>query len=452
MRTLALIAFAALGTFAPPVFKTVDAAPADRPPNVVLILIDNVGYGDLGCYGNAEVITPRIDRLAGEGVRCTAFYTASPSCSPSRAALLTGRYPPRNGLEHQLTPAENIGEGLSVNERLLPALLKPAGYATACFGKWNIGFKPGTRPTERGFDEFLGHASGNMDYYTHVYSGRLDLYRGNEPAAASGYSTDLFADAACDFIRRHVDGPFLCYVPFNAAHFPSARNKAPGQPNIWQAPPGALARYGLRPDEPDPKKRYRAVLTALDDGIGRILDQIDASGLRDETLVILMSDNGAFMLPGRGLEVASNAPFRDGGVTLFEGGIRVPCVVRWPGRIAPGSTCDEPLISLDLFALALSAAGVTPPADLTLDGRDPTAALAGQGPSPHDALFFTWRGEAAVRKGRFKLHRPANSETWALYDLVADPGETRDLAADRSEVVSGLARAFDRWAAEVNPP
>jgi arylsulfatase A-like enzyme len=191
----------------------------------------------------------------------------------------------------------------------------------------------------------------------------------------------------------------------------------------------------------------------MDDAIGRILDQIDASGLRESTLVIFLSDNGAFMLPDRGLEVASNAPFRAGGVTLYEGGIRVPCIVRWPSEIPAGSTCDEPLISLDLLPLALAAAEVEPPLDLTLDGLDPTEALTGRGPSPHDTLVFAWReGEAAVRRGPFKLHRPRSDAPWALYDLDADLGETRDLAADRPSIVAELSLAFDHWSTETTRP
>ena len=425
--------------------------PDDPPANIVLMLIDNVGYGDLGCYGNLEVLTPRIDRLALEGARCNDFATASPSCSPSRAAILTGRHPLRNGLTDQLTSEQNAGLGLRKSERLLPGDLKGDGYATACFGKWNIGFAPGTRPTDRGFDEFFGHASGNMDYYTHVYDGRHDLYRGNSPAPASGYSTDLFADAACRFIRRHAGGPFFCYVPFNAAHFPSSRNKGPGQPNIWQAPPEALARYNLPPDEPDPARRYRGVLTALDDAVGRILDQIDASGIAERTLVILLSDNGAFMIPDRGLEVASNAPFRDGGVTLYEGGLRVPCLVRWPGQIPAGTTCDAPLSTLDLLPLCLRAAGLPLPSDRVIDGRDPLDALAGRGPSPHDLLYYTWRDEAAVRRGPLKAHRLGPEAPWQLFDLDLDPSETDDLADDRPEALAELSAAFDRWSAQFDP-
>jgi arylsulfatase A-like enzyme len=421
-----------------------------QPTNVVLMLIDNVGYGDLACYGNREIQTPHVDRLAREGVRCTDFYVGSPSCMPSRGALLTGRHPLRNGLNEQIWRIDEMVQiGLAHRELLLPHFLKPRGYAAGCFGKWNLGFAPGSRPTERGFDEFFGHASGNLDYYTHVYNGRNDLFRGTEPVAVEGYSTDLFADAACEFIRRHRDRPFFCYVPFNAAHFPNRRNKAPGEPIVWQAPAEYFECYGYSPDEQDEKKRYRAVITALDAGIGRVVDQVDSLGLRDRTLVILFSDNGAFMLPGRGLEVASNLPLRDGGVTLYEGGIRVPCLIRWPGRIAPGSLCREPLVSMDLFVMALRAAGAELPDDRVIDGEDPTAALAGEAPSGHRHLFFQWGPRSAVRSGRYKLLRNKEDEPFQLYDLVEDLGETTDLALKKPEVAAALAREFERWRATV---
>ncbi len=359
-------------------------AAADAAPNIVIITVDNLGYGDLGCYGSPLMKTPHIDRLATQGVRCTDFYTASPTCTVSRASLLTGRYPQRHGLVNQLPGLEgNYGVGLRHSERLLGQYLQPLGYRTACFGKWNIGFAPGSRPTERGFDEFFGHASGNIDYYSHEYNGKLDMHRGTEPVRVTGYSVDLFADAACEFIRRHKDRPLFVYLPFNSPHYPNARNKAPGQANVWQAPDRAFAAYRYDPQTTDPQQRYRAVVTAVDEAIGRVLAQLDDLSLTKNTLVVFFSDNGAFMLPDRGLEVALNRPLRDGGVTLWEGGIRVPCIVRWPSRLPSATVCREPLLSCDFLPMAVAAAGGQLPRDVTIDGRDPIGALAGEAASPH---------------------------------------------------------------------
>jgi arylsulfatase A-like enzyme len=288
-----------------------------------------------------------------------------------------------------------------------------------------------------------------MDYYTHIYNGDLDLYRGTEPARVEGYCTDLFADDACDFLRRNAGRPFFLYLPFNAPHFPNPRNLRPGEKLEWQVPEKYLRLYGHRPNEEDPKKRYRAVVTALDDGFGRVLRQIDTLDLASRTLVIFFSDNGAFMLPGRGLEVASNAPLRDGGVTCWEGGIRVPGAARWPGKLPGGRTCDEMLWSPDLLPMILSAAGAPPPSGVRLDGRDPTAALTGKAASPHRALCFEYQKYQAVRSGKWKLIRIAPDQPWQLFDLDRDIGETTNLAARRPDLAKKLAAEFAAWRRDV---
>lgn len=421
-------------------------------PNFLLIFLDNVGYGDLGCYGNKQVRTPHMDRFAAEGARCTDFYVASPSCSPSRGAILTGRHPERNGLAYQLAPKENLGGvGLPHSERIIPQYLRPLGYVSGAFGKWNIGFGPGSRPTERGFDAFFGHASGNIHYFKHLYHGQNDLRSGTEPLDRRGeYATDLFADAAIDFIRRHRERPWFVYLPFNAAHFISSVNVEEGESIEWQVPGKYLALYGAPPDEPDEKVRFRAVLTALDDAIGRVLATVDDLGLRERTVALIISDNGAFMLEGRGLEAQSNHPLRDGGVTTWEGGIRVPAMVRWPGRIAPGTICREMLSSLDVLPTLLAAAGGTLPDDRTFDGGHAGPALAGESESPHDAMYWVYNRSRrerwqAVRRGHMKLIRGADADPWQLYDLHADIGETNDLAPERPDTVRKLASQFEQW-------
>jgi len=428
------------------------SSPSGSPqPNVVLITADNLGYGDLGCFGNPDVITPHLDHLSTLGARCTDFYTASPTCTVSRCSLLTGRYPQHHGMTQQLPGIEgNYGVGLSREEVILPRLLNPVGYLTACIGKWNIGFGKGSRPTERAFQEFFGHASGNMDYYTHIYAGRHDLFRGTEPVYINGYSTDLFADASCELIHRcsEEQRPFFLYLPFNAPHFAKQRNKAPGQPNLWQAPPRAFRAYGLDPATQDPKERYYAVITALDEAIGRVLHQIDEDGLTQNTVVIFFSDNGAFMIKDLGLEVASNKPLRDGGVTLWEGGIRVACMVRWPAQIPAGSICREPMMSCDLFPMIAHIAGATIPGNLVLDGRNPIDALKGTGSSPHEALFFQFRKYSAVRQDRYKLLRTSPEKPFMLFDLMKDVGETRDIRSENPQIAARMEGGFEAWRRE----
>lgn len=419
--------------------------------NIVLIYIDNVGWGDLACYGNPVIKTPNIDRLAAQGARLTDFYIPSSSCSPSRGALLTGRYPDRNGLTHQLSVQENwTGIGLPHGEKILPQYLKERGYATGAFGKWNIGFAEGSRPTDRGFDEYIGCISGNCDYFTHSYNGRLDMHVGTEPAEIKGYTTDIFADEAASFIRRNAARRFFAFVPFNAAHYPNPRNKTPGQAFRWQAPAEFFRAYGYDPETAVKEYGYRAVMTALDAGIGRVLDEVDRQKLANETLVILASDNGAWVGPRRPqLEVASNAPFRDGRTSVYEGGVRTPCIIRWPGKVPAGSVVREPLVNMDLFVLALRAAGLDVPQNRVVDGRDPMDVLRDGAASPHRNLYFRYRDISGIRQGRWKVVRPAPGAPLELYDLSVDFTETTDLATSRPELAQRLWREFESWLDDV---
>ncbi len=430
------------------------AAARSAPPNLLIITADNLGYGDLRSYRpESPIPTPNLDRLAAGGARLTSFYTASPTCTVSRACLLTGRIPERHGLTRQLPGIEgNWGVGLAHREELLPALLRrsPVPYATGCFGKWNIGFAEGSRPTERGFDEFFGHASGNIDYYTHNYNGKPDLYAGIEPVVRRGeYATDLFADAAIDFVRRRTDQgvPWFCYLPFNAPHFPNAANKSGGEAAVWQAPDRAFAAVGLSPDEPVPEKRYAAVVWALDEAIGRVLTALDEVGAGDHTLVFFMSDNGAFRLNRKGLDVGINDPLRSGGVTCWEGGLRVPALARWPGRIPPGSVVDAPLWSPDLLAAAIAISGAPMPGDgRVLDGRNPLPVLTGETTeSPHASFFFQYAGHAALRMGDWKIVREKPDQPWQLFNLGTDLSESRNLAGEEPGRVADLTAEFDRW-------
>ena len=437
-----------------PIFSCAASAVAatnspSRPPNILVVTIDNLGYADLGCFGNTLVKTPNIDALAHGGVRCLAFYSGSPTCSPSRGSLLTGRYPQRNGLNVQLPGvAGNWGVGLPPEEKLIPAYLKPAGYATGCFGKWNIGFAPGTRPTEEGFDEFIGFPAGQIDYYTYMYGERYALYKGTEEFRTDKYATDLWADSAIDFIKRHADRPFFVYLPFNAPHSVDASNFKPGQRIQYRVPDEYLALYGSTPGEDSDRLRYFAVVSAMDAAFGRVLRTLDELALRDNTLIVFYNDNGANTVRQHGLEFATNAPYRGGRPDCWEGGIRVPAIVRWPARLPADIDCHEPLIAMDILPLILAAAGVPAPNDRVLDGIDPTAILAGRAAAPDRMLFWEYNSQTAVRHGRFKLMRPSKAKPFELYDLIADPGEFRNIAAAHPDVVARLSAAREQWLVE----
>ncbi len=436
---------------------TLSRAAEKQPPDILLITCDNLGYGDLPCYNQkSNIKAPYLGRLASQGARLTGFYTASPTCTVSRACLLAGRIAQRHGLDYQLPGVKgNYGVGLNQQEKLLPEFLKkaPTPYVTGCFGKWNIGFAPASRPTERGFDEFIGHASGNMDYYHHNYRERHDLYRGVKKLYREGdYATDIFADAAIDFIRRHsaTDRPWFCYLPFNAPHFPTAGNKRPGQPNIWQAPDDAFEAIGLSPDETDPRKRYEAVVFALDLAIGRVLKALDKSGRADNTFVFFMSDNGAFRLKREGLDVGINDPLRNGGVTCWEGGLRVAAMARWPGHIEPGSVIAEPFWSPDILMACLTLSGTRlsqgGAADrIVFDGKNPLPLLTSGAASPHRSLYFEYRSHSALRMGDWKIVRERPDQRWQLFNLQNDERESEDLAAARPEIVAKLEAEVRKW-------
>lgn len=422
----------------------------EQVPNILIITVDNIGYGDLRAYNaRSLILTPHIDRLAESGAILTSFYTASPTCSASRAALLTGRIPQRNKLDYQLPRlAGNYGTGLRRSEILIPQVLRkaPVPYTTGAFGKWNIGFAPASRPTERGFDEFLGIASGNADHFTHVYSGENDLYHNTESVSRQGeYSTALFANEAIRFINENTSRskPWFVYLPFDAPHYPSERNIDPDEENMWKAPDYAFKAYNLSPDEKDPVKRFRAVVTAVDMAVGRLLKTLDSLGIADNTFIFFFSDNGAFY-PQINSGIQSNLPLRGAGVTLWEGGIRVPAIARWPGKIKAGSVIDTRLWSLDLFPACALLAGAELPQDRFIDGKNPLPVLTGRTDhSPHATLFFEYEKSAAFHWGNWKIIRESPEEEWQLYNLGDDISESSNLAGQHIDLVKKLSTGFD---------
>ncbi|SHE48200.1 Arylsulfatase A [Fodinibius roseus] len=425
-------------------------------PNILIISIDNLGYGDFRTYNEASpIVTPNIDKLASQGVRFTRFYSA-PTCAVARAQLLTGRYPHRNKLTWQLPGmAGNYGIGLPQSEIIIPRMLETssAGYATGVFGKWNVGFAPGSRPTDRGFDEFLGNASGNIDYFSHVYGGMDDLYHNTESINRKGeYTTDLYADTAIDFIREKTErsNPWFVYLPFNAPHRPASKNVTPGEAIMRQAPDYAFEPYDFGPDVRDPQKRYNAVVTAMDRAVGRVMESLDSLGIADNTFVFLYSDNGGFSEPVEAGD-QTNAPLRGYGNTYWEGGIRVPAFARWPGKIKPNSVIDVPLWSGDLFVAAAELAGADLPRDRVIDGKNPLPVMTGETEhSPHSMLYWgDYRGHQALHRQGWKIIRESPDSSWQLYNLQEDISESNDLASKRPELVERLSRSFDEKQEEI---
>lgn len=404
-------------------------------PNILLILADDLGYGDVSAYGCTEFSTPHIDALAVSGMRFTAGYVTAPVCGPSRAALITGRHNARI-LPYFGNPPPGSEEGLPFDVPTLADHLKGAGYRTAALGKWHLGESPRHHPLSRGFDEFFGFLAGMHDYFKADDPRWGPILRGRERAELTRYLTFALADEACGFIQRAGTAPFFLYLSFNAPHTP------------MQAPDEYLAKASRIEDRM--RRINAAMVMAMDDAIGRVMAALRDSGREAETLVVFLSDNGAALLPGSAPNGGSNAPLRGWKAELWEGGIRVPFIVRWPGRIAPGGTTGIPVSALDIVPTAMSAAGLPIRADLRLDGVDLLPWLAGQGEPPVRGPLV-WKfghSQHAIRDGDMK--RICVNRDQGLFNVRLDMSETKDVSAARPALVRELDEAWTTWNSE-NP-
>jgi arylsulfatase A-like enzyme len=398
-------------------------------PNVVLILADDMGYADAGFNGGGEIRTPHLDGLARSGAVLKSFYV-QPVCSPTRAALMTGRWATRTGVYTVVRP--HAPWGLKLEEQVMAQMLGSAGYETAICGKWHLGeFEAGYRPMRRGFDHQYGPWFGAIDYYTHRRGAVVDWHRDDEPSADEGYATELLGKEACRVIReKRSDKPLFLYLPFNAVHTPH------------QVPEGYVAGY---PELKGLRRTYAGMLTAMDEAIGKVVAALEEKGMMDETLVIFASDNGG-PSPGR---VTSNGELRAGKGTVYEGGIRSCSFVHWRGRIRGGQTIRETLHAADWYPTLAKLTGAPLEQKLPLDGKDIWPVLTEGAKSPHEVLLVcgTRRGEAAVRMGDWKLVVGVGGKgkegAEELYNLSEDPGEKRNLAGERGEKVRELRARYE---------
>ena len=413
--------------------------------------MDDMGYGDIGSYGVTDARTPNLDRLAREGVRLTDAYANGAVCTPTRAALISGRYQQRVGLEWALTAADQE-RGLPVTGTSLPALLKKSGYATGLIGKWHLGFKPEFGPNAHGFDEFFGFLSGAVDYYTHQRGdGTHDLYENTTPVETPNYLTDEITRRAVSFIDRRSASPFLLEVAYNAVHWPFQPPDRPPSPADRSTPPRPQATGDNRlfqgPDDPAPATRqdYVRMLERADAGVGVILAALDRHALSKDTLVIFTNDNGGEWL-------SRNAPLSHRKATLWEGGIRVPLILRWPARLPAGKTSEQVAITMDLTASILAATATAVPPGHRLEGIDILPILRGDSSLTDRQLFWRIaqpnRRQRAVRVGQWKLL--VDGGQFLLFDVRADPGERQDLAALRPELVVKLKALLQEWEKDVD--
>ena len=420
-------------------------------PNIVLIMADDLGYGDVGCYGCSDIRTPAIDGLAADGVRFTTFYSNAPECTPTRTALLTGRYQHRvGGLECALGIG-NVGRyddairlrrtndlGLPVEETSIARMLKDAGYATAISGKWHLGYERKFFPLRHGFDSWFGPVGGAVDYFHHSeYTGQPALYENDKTVKREGYLTDLITDEAVGFIQHRQKKPFLLYVAYTAPHTPY---QGPGDKK-----PEPVAQDDYNKGS---RETYAAMVERMDQGIGRILKTLDDAGSAENTLVIFMSDNGAN-------KTGNNSPFSGFKGNLLEGGIRVPCIAKWPGVLAPGVVSDQACMTMDFSRSIVRAAGAKPPAGRAFDGMDILQEVATNQPVQQRTIFWrarrAERTRKAVRDGSLKYIRLQDRDDVKeyLFDLERDPAEKNNLFIEQPENVLRLKSLLHNWEQQV---
>ena len=460
------------GVLAVNITVAAEAEPAAPParPNIVLIVADDLGYGGLGCYGG-DIETPRIDALAGGGIRFTNAYVSCPVCSPTRAGLLTGRYQQRFGHEFNPGPPSDasITFGLPLTEVTLADRLKAAGYTTGMFGKWHLGHDRERLPLGRGFMEFFGFPGGAHSYVKSMVGTPNAILRGNEPVDEKEYLTDALSREAVAFVDRHGkdSNPFFLYLPYNAVHTP------------MEAPEKYMERFGKIQDPV--RRKHAAMLAAMDDGVGAVMASLRKHNLEEKTLIFFFSDNGGPTLSN----TSSNKPLRGYKGQVLEGGIRIPYMVAWKGHLPAGKVDDRPVIQLDIMPTALAAAGGSLPTDRPIDGVNLMPYLTGEkSDAPHEALFWRLGAQAAVRQGDWKLVRredtPGDAEPAParkrksqaaddeagvvgidgigppgivqLYNLAADIHEDKNLADEHPEKVKALSAALDAWEAQLAKP
>lgn len=383
-------------------------------------MADDLGYGDLSCYGAKDIPTPHIDSLAAQGVRCATFYAAASTCSPSRASILSGLYPESLGIGSAL-----MGEGgLPTEAVTIAETLKAKGYSTGLIGKWHLGYEGETLPNRQGFDEFYGHRGGKIDYFTHYDTaqkimgskeGKHDFFENEKEIFPKGYSTDLFTDRAISFVDQHKRVPFFMFLSYNAPHY--------ARPGVLQAPESYLKKFA-RGDPNKQRPIYAAMVSCMDDGIGKVLEAVKRNGLEENTIIMFVSDNGGD--PSNG---GHNTPLSGMKWSLKEGGIRVPMIMKWPGHIPAGITTKEIIHMIDCYPTMLAAAGIAQPTDVKIHGYNVLDVLKGKDTAPERPLFF---GKDTVRYGKWKL---LGAE---LFDLEADPQEKVNLAAKQPKVFAEL--------------
>ena len=408
-------------------------------PNVIFIMTDDVGYGDIGSYGAPDIKTPVLDQMAADGVRFTDFYANAPVCTPTRAGFTTGRYQQRYQLESPLEgPSTAEGHGLDADGRTLPALLKNSGYSTALIGKWHLGYENHQSPNAHGYDYFYGFKSGYVDYYQHTMgrSGEADLWENETKITEDGYLTDLITQHSIEFIEEHSNDPFFLSIQYNAGHWPYQR---PDMPSVARNHAAHLQPHN---EDTSTREDYVAMMERADQGIGEVLAALEEAGLTENTLVVFTNDNGGEWL-------SRNAPLFNRKLTVWEGGIRVPAIFKWPGVIPAGVVTDQVGITMDVTATILAATSAQVPVDLNLEGINLLPILTGESEEISRTLFWRTSSQKAVRSGDMKMVMSGASNTM-IFNVRDDVSERDDLTNKSQDVARRLRGLLDAWEADVN--
>jgi arylsulfatase A len=408
-----------------------------RPPNIILIMADDLGYGDLKCYGSTLTNTPNLDRLAAGGKKFADFHSNGVVCSPTRAALLTGRYQQRSGIEGVVYANGAAREkGMSITEITFGDVLKSAGYTTGLFGKWHLGYKTDFNPVKQGFDVFRGYVSGNIDFISHIDgAGIYDWWYNTQKSHEEGYSTDLITKHAINFIKENHEKPFLAYIAHEAPHSPYQ--------NRTDLPVRLEGQQLKENERKDIRQACSEMIVMMDEGIGEIVATIEKYNLEKNTFIFFCSDNGAVLRAG------SNGKLSGAKGSLREGGHRVPAIAYWPGKIAENTVSDELVLSMDIFPTILSITKVEKPPDLLFDGIDISANLFENKKLPERSVFWRYRGEKATRKNQWKFYIDQNNNKY-LFNLSNDLSEKVNLADTYPELLAQMEKEFLRWEKNVD--
>ncbi|HUX55561.1 MAG TPA: sulfatase-like hydrolase/transferase [Bacteroidales bacterium] len=412
---------------------SVAAKERTKKPNIILIMADDLGYGDIGCFGSDYIQTPVLDKLAKQGIRFIDYHSNGAVSTPTRAALMTGNYQQRAGLEGVISAQEGKRiYGISESETTMPEIFREAGYKTGIFGKWHLGYKPEFNPVHHGFDNFYGYLSGNVDYISHRDGiGLYDWWQNADTCFDEGYVTDLITDRALKFMEQNKENPFLLYLPHEAAHFPyqGRHDKADRMPGV---------DFQMQGSRIDKKQAYKEMVEIMDENIGRVLKKLEELNLDKNTFIFFCSDNGA-------TNQGSNGALNGFKSSLWEGGHRVPAIAWYPGKIKPGKIADNPVLSMDVLPTLLSVAGISN--NIKFDGEDFSQVLFSEKEMKERPLFWRFQNQWVVRIGNWKYLKIKEKEY--LFDLAKDLGEATNLKDENPVKMKEFRILLKDWEKEM---